>query len=232
MFNNLMIFAAGLGTRMLPLTNTQPKSLVKIKGKPILYYCLEEALNFGFTNIVINTHHLADQIKESIDFFIHNNSKAKGRIIVIKEEILLETGGAIKNANNYFDNNIIFTLNSDSFTINPFNIFDFIAAKWQNHMRALMLLHKVDNAIGYEGQGDFYLQDNNEIRIASGLKPYVYTGIQLLNIDHILAHPKQKFSLGEFFQNDQNIYGIVNPGEYYHLTNMQNIIDIENKIIC
>lgn len=232
MFNDIMIFAAGLGTRMLPLTNKTPKSLVKINGKPILYYTLEEALNFGFNNIVINTHHLANQVEESIDNFIANNRNAKDKIKLIHEKDILETGGAVKNASKYFDSNIIFTVNSDSFTINKLNIFSYITNNWRDDMRALMLLHPIETSIGYEGQGDFWLNDDNSIRIANGSKPFVYTGIQLLNIDHVLACTEQKFSLGKFFENDKNIYGVMNPGQYYHLTNINNITEIEKNIIC
>jgi MurNAc alpha-1-phosphate uridylyltransferase len=208
MFKNLMIFAAGLGTRMLPLTNIITKSLVKIKGKPILHYSLEEALNFGCTNIVINTHHLAEQINDSVNSFVANNPNAQGKITLIHEKDILETGGAIKNASKYFDENIIFTVNSDSFTINKLNIFSFMASNWRDDMRALMLVHNVETAVGYEGSGDFYLNEDNSIRLEAGTKPFVYTGLQLTKIDHIISYPHTKFSLGKFFENDKNIGGV------------------------
>ena len=232
MFKNLIIFAAGLGTRMLPLTNIIPKSLIKIKGKPILYYTLEEALNFGCTNIVINTHHLAEQIHKSVDSFIANNPSAQGKITLVHEKDILETGGAIKNASKYFDENIIFTVNSDSFTINKLNIFSFMANNWRGDMRALMLVHPVETAVGYEGKGDFWLNEDNSIRLETGAKPFVYTGLQLTRTDHIISYPEAKFSLGRFFENDKNIYGILNPGQYYHLTNIKNIMEIEDNIVC
>lgn len=89
-----MIFAAGLGTRLKPLTNDCPKALVKIDGEPMLKYAIEKLIRSGVTDIVINVHHFADQIKE---FITQNDFGVK---IYISDETsqLLNTGGGLKNA--------------------------------------------------------------------------------------------------------------------------------------
>lgn len=94
-----MIFAAGLGTRLKPLTDTMPKALVPIAGKPLLQHVLEKLIQAGFDEVIINVHHFAQQI---IDFVhVHNDF---GIRIAFSDETnaLLETGGGIKKASSFF----------------------------------------------------------------------------------------------------------------------------------
>lgn len=95
-----MIFAAGLGTRLKPLTDHMPKALVPVAGKPMLEHVIEKLKAAGFDEIVINVHHFANQI---IDFLKEKNNF--GITIHISDEtnFLLDTGGGIKKAAPYFD---------------------------------------------------------------------------------------------------------------------------------
>ena len=90
-----MIFAAGLGTRLKPLTDTMPKALVPVAGKPMLEHVINKLKNAGFDEIIINVHHFAEQI---IDFLQANNNF--GITIHISDETnkVLYTGGGIKKA--------------------------------------------------------------------------------------------------------------------------------------
>ncbi|MBP5382149.1 MAG: nucleotidyltransferase family protein, partial [Bacteroidales bacterium] len=89
-----MIFAAGLGTRLRPLTDTIPKALVPICGKPLLAHVLEKLVSSGYDEIVVNVHHFAGQIRDYL------SSHDFGVRISISDEtsLLLETGGAIAHA--------------------------------------------------------------------------------------------------------------------------------------
>lgn len=89
-----MIFAAGLGTRLRPLTDTMPKALVPVCGKPLLYHVISKLKKAGYTELVVNVHHLAGQIREYLA------SKDFGLPISISDESeqLLETGGGIAHA--------------------------------------------------------------------------------------------------------------------------------------
>jgi NDP-sugar pyrophosphorylase family protein len=90
-----MIFAAGLGTRLYPLTNSVPKALVKVAGKTLLQRAIEKVSQAGFTEIVINIHHFGDQVIE----FLHLNQNFGLNIRISDErEQLLDTGGAILKA--------------------------------------------------------------------------------------------------------------------------------------
>lgn len=95
-----MIFAAGLGTRLKPLTDTMPKALVPVGGKPLLWHVLQKLKAAGFERIVINVHHFAQQI---IDYLKVNNNFGIDIRISDETEMLLETGGGIKKALPLFD---------------------------------------------------------------------------------------------------------------------------------
>ncbi|MDP4201930.1 MAG: nucleotidyltransferase family protein [Bacteroidota bacterium] len=95
-----LIFAAGLGTRLKPLTDAMPKALVPINGKPLLELVLQKLIASGFDEIIINVHHFADQI---IDFVKQNNSFGVRIEISDERDALLETGGGIKKASWFFD---------------------------------------------------------------------------------------------------------------------------------
>ena len=95
-----MIFAAGLGTRLKPLTDHMPKALVPVAGKPMLEHVIEKLKATGFDEIVINVHHFAQQI---IDFLKANNNFGIKIWISDETEELLDTGGGIKKAAHFFD---------------------------------------------------------------------------------------------------------------------------------
>jgi NDP-sugar pyrophosphorylase family protein len=104
-----MILAAGFGTRLKPLTDTIPKALVPFSGEPMVNYQIKKLINFGFDEIVINTHHFADKVT---DYFNRNFFGIK--INVIEEKEILGTGGGILNTEKYFkDEKFFLVLNVD-----------------------------------------------------------------------------------------------------------------------
>src|SRR5690554_1992859 len=113
-----MIFAAGLGTRLAPLTNDKPKALVEVGGKPMLEMQIENLKSYGVKYIVINIHHFADQI---INFI---KSKDFGIEIHFSDEsdLLLDTGGGLKNVKKYFQK-------GDNFLVHNVDIYSDINLK-------------------------------------------------------------------------------------------------------
>ena len=95
-----MIFAAGLGTRLKPLTDTMPKALVRVGDKPLLAHVILKLKAAGFERIVVNVHHFAQQI---VDYLRENDSFGVDIRISDETEKLLETGGGIKKALPLFD---------------------------------------------------------------------------------------------------------------------------------
>lgn len=95
-----MIFAAGLGTRLKPLTDSIPKALVPVGGKPLLELTINKLKNSGFDEIIINVHHFPEQI---IQFLKQNNNFGIRIEISDESDLLLDTGGGIRNAQRFFD---------------------------------------------------------------------------------------------------------------------------------
>ena len=95
-----MILAAGLGTRLRPLTDDRPKALVEVAGRPMLYWVIARLARHGFTDIIINAHHFAEQIE---DFAAAYNSPGVSLTVSVEEEIL-DTGGGVRKAAWFFDN--------------------------------------------------------------------------------------------------------------------------------
>jgi NDP-sugar pyrophosphorylase family protein len=95
-----LVFAAGMGTRLKPLTDSMPKALVPIGGKPLLEHVICKLAANGFDEIIVNVHHFAEQI---IDFIEQNNRFGIRIEISDEREALLETGGGIKKAAWFFD---------------------------------------------------------------------------------------------------------------------------------
>ncbi|MCQ2188434.1 MAG: nucleotidyltransferase family protein [Paludibacteraceae bacterium] len=94
-----MIFAAGLGTRLRPLTDNCPKALVELDGKPLLFHCIENLKRFGVTEFVVNVHHFGEQI---IDYLQANDFGVKIKVSD-ERDFLLDTGGGLKRASALFE---------------------------------------------------------------------------------------------------------------------------------
>ena len=95
---NAMIFAAGLGTRLQPLTNDKPKALVEFKGKPLLWYAMQNVINAGAERVVVNVHHFAQQVIEYI-----NSNQWNAEVLISNEsDLLLDTGGGLVKAKSRF----------------------------------------------------------------------------------------------------------------------------------
>ncbi len=94
-----MIFAAGMGTRLKPLTDTMPKAMVPIAGRPLLEHVILKLKAAGFTHIMVNVHHFPDQI---IDFLKRNDNFGLHIEISDERDLLLDTGGALRKARHFF----------------------------------------------------------------------------------------------------------------------------------
>jgi len=93
-----MILAAGLGTRLRPLTENRPKALVEVGGRTLLEITLARLRSFGITDVIINTHHFAEMVRE----YLESNKNFGMNIAISHEEILLDSGGGLKKAAYFF----------------------------------------------------------------------------------------------------------------------------------
>jgi len=113
-----LLLAAGLGTRLRPITNTIPKCLVPINNKPLLQYWLDNLSNIGINDFLINTSYLPNQVKEYV-----SSSKYKDNITLVHEEELLNTGGTILKNKNFFNNETFMLVHADNLSFCDFNKF-------------------------------------------------------------------------------------------------------------
>ena len=95
-----MIYAAGLGTRLKPLTDHKPKALIEIHGTPLIEIIIKKLIKAGIDKIIINVHHYAEQL---IDFINQHNSFGVRIEFSDERGLLLETGGGLKKASWFFD---------------------------------------------------------------------------------------------------------------------------------
>ncbi len=103
-----MIFAAGLGTRLAPLTDNKPKALVEVAGKTMLQMQIEKLRDAGFNYIVVNTHHFSNLVKD----FVKNNDFGVEIVISDETDLLLNTGGGLKNVKGLFNEGDTFLLHN------------------------------------------------------------------------------------------------------------------------
>lgn len=179
----LMLFAAGLGTRMGALTQTRPKPLIPVKGRALIDHALDIVDAFGPKTCVINTHYLAPLLEAHL---------AERTVTLVHETTLLETGGGIVNAMDQLGGSPIVTFNSDAIWRGP-NPLRAVADAWdEDETDALLLCIPTDRAIGHRGKGDFSIDQAGQI---SRQGDFVYTGVQIIKTAPILAIQETKFSL-------------------------------------
>lgn len=113
-----LLLAAGLGTRLKPITNYTQKCLVPINGKPLIEYWLENLSNVGVQHFLINTHYFKEQMEQFV-----LKSKFKDKITLVYEEELLNTGGTILKNKSFFDKDSFFVVHADNLSFCDFNEF-------------------------------------------------------------------------------------------------------------
>ena len=164
-----MIFAAGLGTRLRPLTNNRPKALVEVGGIAMLERVINRLKSFGITEIVINIHHFGEKI---IDFVRQNNNFGITIHISDERNLLLDTGGGILKAQQWLNGNEpIIIHNADILT--DFDLHKMLKQHIENSADATLLVADRKTA------RYFYINDQNQLRgwtnIATGeVKPHNY----------------------------------------------------------
>lgn len=183
--SHAMIFAAGFGTRMRPLTDTKPKPLIEVAGRPLLDYALD-LVKQADTTPVVNAHYLADQV------IAHCRGRPDCKVINEQPDVL-DTGGGLKNALPQIGTDPVFTLNSDAIWTGPNPLLE-LGKVWDpNKMDALLMLVPPERTVGFTRAGDFALDTGN--RISKHPEGLVYTGAQIVKTDLLRAHPERIFSL-------------------------------------
>ena len=133
-----LLLSAGLGTRLRPVTNTLPKCLVPINGKPLIDYWFEQLFQHGIERILVNTHYQAKQVIKHIE-----ESEYKDFIDISYEEKLLNTAGTLKENKDYFDNKPLMLVHADNLSI--CNWSSFIASHQNRHENVVITMMTFDS---------------------------------------------------------------------------------------
>lgn len=214
-----MVMAAGLGTRMRPLTATVPKPLIEVAGKPLIDHVFDRLRTAGIERVVVNIHYLADQLEA------HLGACCPDLDILVSDERaqLMETGGGLMAARSLLGDEPIVTANSDNLWIDgPVDAIRLLAARWDDAaMDVLMLLVPLARAHNHTGQGDFHLGSDGLItgrREEGRVAPFVYTGVQILHPRILVDAPAGPFSTNLFWNRAieaGRAYGLVHGGLWF-----------------
>ncbi|WP_293459088.1 nucleotidyltransferase family protein [Phenylobacterium sp.] len=189
-----MVMAAGLGTRMRPLSNDRPKALVEVAGKPLLAYVIDPLVAAGVERIVVNVHAHPDQIEA----YLAGRRDAEF-LISDERERLLETGGGVKHARALLGDDPIFRCNSDYVWVKPGEpAMEALVREWDPaRMDALVTVIPKDRTLGFDTPGDFY-QDAEGRLTHRGERPSAPLhafGVEIIDPRTIYADPREAFSL-------------------------------------
>jgi len=224
-----MIMAAGLGTRMRPLTLDRPKPLVEVQGKALIDHAIDRLVQAGVTMIVVNVHYQAEKLKAHL---------AKRRDVEIRlseeNDVLLGTGGGIVKALPNFDGKPFFVHNSDSIWVEGIgHALERMQALWNpEEMDALLLLASMVTALGFEGTGDFNLDAEGRITRVSEqrMSPFAYPGVQIVHPKIFDDAPKGAFSMNLLWDRAierARLFGVRLDGVWMHVGTAEAVKEAE-----
>jgi MurNAc alpha-1-phosphate uridylyltransferase len=229
-----MVLAAGLGTRMRPLTDRTPKPLVSVGGKPLLDHVLDRLADAGVERAVVNVHYLADQI------VAHVKDRQRPHVAISDEsQQILGTGGGVVRALSLLGDAPFYHVNSDTMWIEgPRANLERLAAAFDPQlMDALLLLAATTGSIGYDGRGDYAMGPDGRLRKRAEreVAPFVYAGAAILSPALFKGAPARAFSLTELFERAEEagrLHGLRLEGTWMHVGTPAAVAEAERAILA
>jgi len=223
-----MVMAAGLGTRMRPLTNDRPKPLVPVAGKPLIDHALDRLADAGVAKAVVNVHHFGDAVE------MHLRGRTIPAIAISDErDQLLETGGGLIRAQGLLPDPF-FCVNSDNVWLEgPTDAFRQLSRAWDaQRMDALLLVVSHVRASNFRGKGDFHMDGLGRLtrRRSGRIAPFIFTGIQLIAKRLLRDAPEGPFSTNILWTRaieEGRLYGTAFTGEWFEVGDPQAIAPTE-----
>jgi MurNAc alpha-1-phosphate uridylyltransferase len=217
---NAMIYAAGFGTRMAPLTDDKPKPLISVAGRALLDHALDFANDLDCT---VNAHYHADQIKAHV-------AKRPNVAFIHETPDILETGGGLRNALPVLGDAPVFTMNSDAVWKGP-NPFEVLQQHWRpEKMDALLLVIPLDCAVAHTGSGDFDLGTDGQLSRGGEM---VYTGAQITKTDGLKLISETAFSLNLLWHEMAKVnrlFGVKYQGQWADVGRPESIQKAERML--
>jgi N-acetyl-alpha-D-muramate 1-phosphate uridylyltransferase len=225
-----MVLAAGLGRRLRPLTETIPKPLVEVGGRTLLDRTIDRLALVGVERVVVNVHYMADLVTAQLA------RRSRPHIRISPEAELLDTGGGVAQALPLLDD-AFFVVNSDIFWLDGSgNTLLRLAGVFDaERMDAVLLLQRTDTAIGYDGNGDYFLDASGRPRRRgeNEIAPYLFAGIQLLHKHLFNGIHDRIFSLVRLFDRAEQagrLHAIVHDGDWYHIGTLDGLAATRERL--
>ncbi len=227
-----MVFAAGLGTRMRPVTDRLPKPLVPIGGRTMLDHTLDRLAEAGIKRAIVNVHYLADQIEA------HLEGRTAPAIIVSDERaLLLDQAGGIRRALPVLGPDPFLICNTDALWIEgPCSNLRRLARHWDpDGMDVLLLVACAATSVGVDWPGDFTMTADGRLhkRAERNVAPFVYAGIGIVK-PSLFAHlPEAPIRLAPFFfeaARQGRLFGCRLEGTWLHVGTPDAIAEAEAAI--
>ena len=215
-----MVLAAGLGTRMRPLTDDRPKALVTLAGRTLIDHMLGRLRDAGVRRVVVNVHAFADQLET------HLRGRTDMQILISDErQALLETGGGLKKARVLLGDTPILVANIDSvWTETGAPLLDRLIDAWDPaRMDDLLLLMPIERSLGFDGPGDFFRDSDGRLRRRgeAAAAPLVFMGVHMLDPRLIDAWPEGRHGIYDAhwmrFAAAGRLHGVVADGMWMHV---------------
>jgi MurNAc alpha-1-phosphate uridylyltransferase len=214
-----MVFAAGMGTRMRPVTDTRPKPLVEVAGRALLDHMLDELASSGVPRAVVNVHYLGDQIVE------HVRGRETPQIVVSDErEKLLDQGGGIMKAMPRLGEGPFLICNTDAIWIpsGDWSLGKLYEAWDPSRMDVLLLVAASARAVGVDWPGDFLMEPDGRLikRPERLVAPFVYAGVGIMKPELFAGETREIFRLAPlFFEAAERgrLYGVRLDGQWLHV---------------
>ncbi len=222
-FPDVMLLAAGLGTRLRPLTETLPKPLVPVAGTPLIERVIANARAEAAKRFVANAHHHADQVLAHFG----------GLLKVNREETLLGTGGGVKAALPMLHSDPFFVMNTDAFwPLGSDQPLARMVARHRDERDIVLLCIQPRRAHGFARSHDFCLDPMGRITRDYGA-PIIYGGVALLGKSLFEDTPDGPFPLNLLLDaalDDERLYGVVLDAPWFHVGDAKGLAEAEQAL--
>ena len=224
-----MVFAAGLGTRMRPITNHIPKPLVEIGGRTMLDHMLDRLAEGGVTRAIVNVHHLADQIET------HLNGRTRPQIVISDERAkLLDQGGGIRKVLPLIGDADFFICNTDAVWLEgPHSTIAAMREAWRpDEMDILLLVAATSGSVGVDWPGDFHMAPDGRLtkRAEREVSAFVYAGVGIVKASLFKDAQGDVFRLAPYFfraAEAGRLRGLRLNGQWLHVGTPEAIEEAE-----
>lgn len=227
------VLAAGIGSRMRPLTVSLPKPLVQVGGRPLIEHALDRLRAAGVKRAVVNVHHLAEQVEAWC-----RTVEVPQITISDERDLLLDTGGGIARALPLLGCDPFYVMNSDSFWIDrsPAAL-DRLRMAWvDKDMDCLLLLCDPAQTTGYGGGGDFVFREGGRIARRSEFperRAFAYIGGYLVHPRLFANAPPGAFSMNVLWDRaiaTDRLFGLAHDGHWLHVGTVAAIAEAEEHL--